>query len=145
MRRRVSVHTHTHTCAHSNTHHRQRGERIYSATRPRDCEAFKARETIYYSFQKHTRVRSHPLACGLGAWRRWDTCSSLHLNGASHINHLIRISLTALKLMKSISWTFIQRLIDNVKKKRGGYIFINTHCRLLNAASYGMSNLIGAC
>lgn len=96
---------------------------------------------------KNTRVCSHPLTCGLGAWCRWDTRSSLHLNGASHINRLIRISLTALTLMKSISWTFIQRLIDNVEKKRRGgrYIFINTHQRLLNAVSYGMSNLIGAC
>lgn len=93
---------------------------------------------------KNTRVCSHPLTCGLAAWRRWDTRSSLHLNGAAHKNHLIRNSLTALKLMKSTSWTFIQPLIDNVKN-RGGFIFINTHRRLLNATSYRMSNLIWAC
>lgn len=106
----------THTCAHTPAAKERENLLGNRAQRLQGVQSTARRFIIPF---KNTRVHSHALTCGLGAWRRWDTRSSLHLNGASHINHLIRISLTALKLMKSISWTFIRRLIDNIKKRRG--------------------------
>lgn len=121
---RTHTHTHTHTYLRAHTIGRE-ARKSTRQQRPKTARRSKHARRFIIPF-KNTRVRSHALTCGLGAWRQWDTRSSLHLNGASHINHLIRISLTALKLMKSISWTFIQRLIDNVKKKKGG-IHIHKH------------------
>lgn len=73
----------------------------------------KTCETIYYSYK-------NSLACGLA-----DTHGSLNWNRAFQIIHLIRISLTTLKLMKSISWAFIQDIIDTVK-----WIHIHKHTLL---------------
>lgn len=82
----------------------------------------KARETIYYSY-KNTQSPSWARSLVL---RRH--AQSLNLNRASEIIHQIRISLATLKLMKSISWTFIQDIIDTVKG-------IHIHKRTLLAPS----------